>query len=93
MYIKFSDRVISLWIHGVIYFSISFLSRLLRALMSHELVTKGYTEYTWRDNFTRETLGILAQHAIQSKMSRVDTALTRFLVYSQVIIYLLSFSI
>ena len=53
--------------------------------MSYELVKKGYSEYTWRDNFSRDTLGILAQHAIQSKMSRVDTALTRFLVYSQVI--------
>ena len=46
------------------------LSRLLRALLSYELVKKGYTAYSWKDNFSRETLGILAQHAIQSKMSR-----------------------
>ena len=44
--------------------------RLLRALLSYELVKNGWTAFTWRDNFCRETVGILAQHAIQSKMSR-----------------------
>ena len=30
-------------------------SRLLRALLSHELVKKGWTAYSWRDNFSRDT--------------------------------------
>jgi hypothetical protein len=62
-----------------------FLScRLLRVLLSHELVRRASEAYTWRDNFSKETLAILAQHAIQARMTRVDTALTRLLVYCQV---------
>ena len=52
--------------------------------LSHELIKRNNAAYTWRDNFSKETLQILAQHAIQSRMSRVDTALTRLLVYCQV---------
>ena len=58
--------------------------RLLRVLLSHELVRRASEAYTWRDNFSKETLAILAQHAIQARMTRVDTALTRLLVYCQV---------
>lgn len=58
-------------------------TRLLKVLLSHELIKRNNTAYTWRDNFSKETLQILAQHAIQSRMSRVDTALTRLLVYTQ----------
>ena len=59
--------------------------RLLRVLLSHELVRRASEAYTWRDNFSKETLAILAQHAIQARMTRVDTALTRLLVYCQVL--------
>jgi BAI1-associated protein 3 len=58
-------------------------TRLLKVLLSHELIKRNCAAYTWRDNFSKETLQILAQHAIQSRMSRVDTALTRLLVYCQ----------
>ena len=58
-------------------------SRLLKVLLSHELIKRNCAAYTWRDNFSKETLQVLAQHAIQSRMSRVDTALTRLLVYCQ----------
>ena len=58
-------------------------TRLLKVLLSHELIKRNNAAYTWRDNFSKETLQILAQHAIQSRMSRVDTALTRLLVYCQ----------
>ena len=45
--------------------------------MSSELVRRRLETWAWRDNFTRETLEILAQHAVQSRMTRVDTALAR----------------
>ena len=51
--------------------------RLLKVLMSSELVRRSLETWSWRDNFTRETLEILAQHAVQSRMTRVDTALAR----------------
>ena len=51
--------------------------RLIKVLLSHELVKRRCEAYSWRDNFSVETLQILAQHAIQSRMSRVDTALSR----------------
>ena len=51
--------------------------RLIKVLLSHELVKRKCEAYGWRDNFSEETLQILAQHAIQSRMSRVDTALSR----------------
>ena len=58
--------------------------RLIKVLLSHELVKRKCEAYNWRDNFSGETLQVLAQHAIQSRMSRVDTALARFFVYCQV---------
>lgn len=58
--------------------------RLLKVLMSSELVRRNLETWSWRDNFTRETLEILAQHAVQSRMTRVDTALARFFVYTEV---------
>ena len=58
--------------------------RLIKVLISHELVKRKCEAYNWRDNFSPETLQILAQHAIQSRMSRVDTALSRFFVYCQI---------
>ena len=58
-------------------------TRLLKVLLSHKLIKRNCAAYTWRDNLSKETLQVLAQHAIQSRMSRVDTALTRLLVYCQ----------
>ena len=58
--------------------------KLLKVLLSTELVRRKVSAYSWRDNFSRETLQTLAQHAIQARMSRVDTALTRFFVYCEV---------
>ena len=51
--------------------------KLLKVLLSQELIKRKSLAYSWRDNFSKETLQILAQHAIQSRMTRVDTALTR----------------
>lgn len=57
--------------------------RLLRILLSHELVKRNAAPYAWKDSFAKETLQILAQHAVQGKMSRDETALIRWLVYCQ----------
>ena len=56
--------------------------RLLRVLLSRELVQRQPLPHAWRDNFSGEALQILAQHAVQARMSRVETALTRLLVYT-----------
>ena len=39
--------------------------RLLRILLSHELLQRKFAPFEWRDNFCKETLQILAQHAVQ----------------------------
>ena len=51
--------------------------RLLKVLMSSELVRRSLEPWSWRDHLSRETLAILAQHAVQARMTRVDTALAR----------------
>lgn len=57
--------------------------RLLRVLLSHELLKRNSPPYSWKDGFCKETLAILAQHAVQGKMTRDETALTRWTVYCQ----------
>ena len=52
-------------------------------MISHEIIKRNSCAYEWRDQLGRETLQILAQHAVQCRLSRVDTALTRLLVYCQ----------
>ena len=58
--------------------------RLLRVLMAHELVRLDPKPYSWRDDFSAESLAILAQHAVQGRMNRDETALVRWAVYCKV---------
>ena len=58
-------------------------TKLLRVLLSRELVQRAPPPYAWRDHFTPSALQILAQHAVQARMSRVETALTRLVVYTE----------
>eukprot|EP00095_Tigriopus_kingsejongensis_P000958 maker-scaffold83_size396513-snap-gene-0.15 protein:Tk00958 transcript:maker-scaffold83_size396513-snap-gene-0.15-mRNA-1 annotation:"conserved hypothetical protein" len=57
--------------------------RLLRILLSYELLNRNASPYSWKDSFNKETLQILAQHAVQGRMSRDQTALARWFVYCQ----------
>ena len=57
--------------------------RLLRILLAHELLKNECKPFEWKDEFANEALHILAQHAVQGRMSRVDTAMSRWLVYAQ----------
>lgn len=58
--------------------------RLLKVLLSYELIRRDPRPYSWRDDFAPESLSLLAQHAVQGRMSRDDTALTRWSVYSRI---------
>ena len=39
--------------------------RLLKVLLSHELLQRRAQPFEWKDEFCKETLQILAQHAVQ----------------------------
>ena len=56
--------------------------RLLRVLLARELVQRQPPAHAWRDHWSPAALAILAQHAVHGRMSRVATALTRLLVYT-----------
>ncbi len=51
--------------------------RLLRTLLAHELVSRDPPPYTWRDDFSAEAAQVLAQHAVQARMDRDQTAMAR----------------
>ena len=60
--------------------------RLLRALVAHELLRRPQAPapYSWRDDFAPEAAQILAQHAVQCRLDRDQTAMARWLVYCEV---------
>ena len=58
--------------------------RLLKILLTDELLARNSDQYEWKDDFKPETLHILAQHAVQGRMSRLATAMTRWIVYTQI---------
>ena len=58
--------------------------RLLKILLTNELLSRNCDQYEWKDDFKNETLQILAQHAVQGRMNRLETAMTRWLVYCQI---------
>ena len=39
-------------------------------------------QFTWNGTFSKESVTILAQHAVQGKLTGADTALARWLVYA-----------
>lgn len=55
--------------------------RLLKIFLTHELLAQKSAPYEWRDEFCLETLQILTQHAVQGRMSRLETAASRWQVY------------
>ena len=57
--------------------------RLLRILLSFELIQRKCQPFEWKDNFSKETLQILAQHAVQvHKYSFTNEIYLRFLQMS-----------
>lgn len=39
-------------------------------------------QFSWHGSFSRETLTILAQHAVQGKLTGADAAMAKWLIYS-----------
>ena len=58
--------------------------RLLKILLTHELLTANAEQFQWKDDFSKEALLILSQHAIQGRMNRFQTAMIRWLVYCEI---------
>lgn len=58
--------------------------RLLKILLTHELLTNNSEQFQWKDDFSKEALLILSQHAIQGRMNRFQTAMIRWLVYCEI---------
>merc|ERR1719412_39939 len=56
---------------------------LLKILFSYELQHSQAEPFTWNGTFNRNSVTILAQHAVQGKLEGKDTALARWLVYAQ----------
>eukprot|EP00092_Neocalanus_flemingeri_P041502 GFUD01045197.1.p1 GENE.GFUD01045197.1~~GFUD01045197.1.p1 ORF type:complete len:1194 (+),score=262.01 GFUD01045197.1:849-4430(+) len=54
---------------------------LLKILFAHELQRSNAAPFTWNGEFSRESVLILAQHAVQGKLTGADTALARWLVF------------
>ena len=52
--------------------------------MTHELLTNNSEQFQWKDDFSKEALLILSQHAIQGRMNRFQTAMIRWLVYCEI---------
>jgi len=49
----------------------------LQALLAHEISTRAPPPLTWRDDFAPEAVELLAQHAVQMRLHRDDTAMCR----------------
>ena len=58
--------------------------RLLKILLTHELLCANAEQFQWKDDFSKEALSILSQHAIQGRMNRFQTAMIRWLVYCDI---------
>ena len=58
--------------------------RLLKILLTHELLSTNAEQFQWKDDFSKEALLILTQHAIQGRMNRFQTAMIRWLVYCEI---------
>ena len=58
--------------------------RLLKILLTHELLNANAEQFQWKDDFSNEALLILTQHAIQGRMNRFQTAMIRWLVYCEI---------
>jgi len=54
---------------------------LLKILFAYELQRSNAAPFTWNGEFSRESVLILAQHAVQGKLTGADTALARWLVF------------
>lgn len=54
---------------------------LLKILFAYELQRTNAMPFTWNGDFSRESVLILAQHAVQGKLTGADTALARWLVF------------
>ena len=54
---------------------------LLLKLFAYELQREHPDPFTWNGTFSKESVTILAQHAVQSKLTGAETALARWLVY------------
>ena len=52
--------------------------------MTHELLSTNAVQFQWKDDFSKEALLILTQHAIQGRMNRFQTAMIRWLVYCEI---------
>ncbi|TRY76437.1 hypothetical protein TCAL_00056 [Tigriopus californicus] len=55
---------------------------LLKILFAHELQNNHCEPFTWNGTFSKESVTILAQHAVQGKITGAETALSRWLVYA-----------
>ncbi|XP_040580539.1 protein unc-13 homolog 4B [Lepeophtheirus salmonis] len=55
---------------------------LLKILFAHELKTNLPEPFTWNGSFSEESVKILAQHAVQGRLTGAETALARWLVYA-----------
>jgi len=55
---------------------------LLRTLFTYELYSCQAEAFTWNGTFSRDSVTILSQHAVQGNLTVTDTALARWLVYA-----------
>ena len=55
---------------------------LLKILFTYELHNCQAEPFTWNGTFSRDSITILGQHAIQGNLTVTDTALARWLVYA-----------
>ena len=55
---------------------------LLIIFLKHQLVSFQCQHFEWNGSISKESATILAQHAIQGKLTDAETALARWLVYA-----------
>ena len=55
---------------------------LLKILFTYELHNCQAEAFTWNGTFSRDSVTILSQHAVQGNLTVTDTALARWLVYA-----------
>ena len=55
---------------------------LLKILFSYELQHSQAEPFSWNGTFNKNSVTVLAQHAVQGKLEGKDTALARWLVYA-----------
>ncbi len=55
---------------------------LLKILFANELQASQAQPFKWNGTFCKESVSILAQHAVQGKLTGAETALARWLVYA-----------